>query len=135
MANSKITDSIGIISQEFEDLEDCTEYYYNEFGKLSQVPILNNKEKKHIKNILTKQLFENLKLLSKRDITQRSIVKEKIKEVKKELKEYRTVQKVKPNKILPATKTQQLPEKVAEPKVLEGQVDVEELNNGDIYEK
>ena len=127
-------EDIGTITQEFSTLDECTDFYYDEFGKLSQVPLITNRERKNIKKVIYKQFGSNLKAMSERDKLQRNITKAKVDAVKKDLKDYKANIKNTTTQI--ATKAVvKLPAPKDETKKLEGQVEVESLNNGEIYEK
>lgn len=127
-------EDIGTITQEFSTLDECTDFYYDEFGKLSQVPLITNRERKNIKKVIYKQFGSNLKAMSERDKLQRNISKAKVDAVKKDLKDYKA--NIKNNAPQIETKTAaKLPAPKDEVKMIEGQVEVESLNNGDIYEK
>lgn len=127
-------EDIGTITQEFSTLDECTDFYYDEFGKLSQVPLITNRERKSIKKVIYKQFGSNLKAMSERDKLQRNITKAKVDAVKKDLKDYKaniknTTTQIETKAVVKLTAPKD------ETKKLEGQVEVESLNNGEIYEK
>ena len=134
MNNKQDLEDIGTITQEFATLDECTDFYYDEFGKLSQVPLITNRERKNIKKVIYKQFGANLKAMSERDKLQRNISKAKVDAAKQDLKEYKA--NLKTNSPQISTKsTNKLPAPKEDVKLIEGQVEVESLNNGDIYEK
>ena len=128
-------EDIGTITQEFLTLDECTDFYYDEFGKLSQVPLITNRERKNIKKVIYKQFGFNLKAMSEKDKLQRNISKAKVDAVKQDLKDYKSSIKNSTSQIDNKTKSKTLPAPKEEVKLLEGQVKVESLNNGEIYEK
>ena len=128
-------EDIGTITQEFLTLDECTDFYYDEFGKLSQVPLITNRERKNIKKVIYKQFGFNLKAMSEKDKLQRNISKAKVDAVKQDLKDYKSSIKNSTSQIDNKTKSKTLPAPKEEVKLLEGQVEVESLNNGEIYEK
>jgi len=135
MNNKQNLEDIGTITQEFSTLDECTDFYYDEFGKLSQVPLITNRERKNIKKVIYKQFGSNLKAMSERDKLQRNISKAKVDAVKQDLKDYKANIKNNTIQIEPKTINKKLPAQKEEVKLLEGQVEVESLNNGEIYEK
>lgn len=135
MNKTQDLENIGTITQEFATLDECTDFYYDEFGKLSQVPLITNRERKNIKKVIYKQFGANLKAMSDRDKLQRNISKARVEAVKQDLKEYKANKKNSVSQIAPTVKANKLSAPKEEVKLLEGQVEVESLNNGDIYEK
>lgn len=134
MNKNQSLENIGTITQEFSTLDECTDFYYDEFGKLSQVPLITNSERKSIKKVIYKQFAYNLKAMSERDKLQRNITKAKVEVVKKDLKDYKANIKNN-NRQIEVKSTVKLPAPKEETKKIEGQVEVESLNNGEIYEK
>lgn len=78
-------ENITIIDMNFESIDECTEFFNNEYGKLKVVlsKIEDKREQKRIKKFMFKylrnQMFSNLKFLGKKD-------KEKLREKFNELK-------------------------------------------------
>ena len=134
MSKKQELEDIGTIAQEFSTLDECTDFYYDEFGKLSQVPLITNRERKSIKKVIYQQFGSNLKAMSERDKLQRNITKAKVDAVKKDLKEYKAnIKNTTPQ--IETKAANKLPAPKDEVKMIEGQVEVESLNNGEIYEK
>lgn len=52
-----------LFTTSFKDLSECTEYYYNELGKLSQIPEISKKQRKNLLKWLVKSMNESIKLL------------------------------------------------------------------------
>lgn len=51
------------VEKRFNDFAECTDYYYEELGKLSQVPEITKREKKKLKKIIKASLFASIKVL------------------------------------------------------------------------
>ena len=51
------------IEKKFNDFAESTDYYYEELGKLSQVPEISKREKKKIKKIIKDSMFASFKVL------------------------------------------------------------------------
>lgn len=55
------------IEKRFDDFSKCTDYYYEELGKLSQVPELGRFERKKIKKTIMSSMFASFKVLKKEE--------------------------------------------------------------------
>jgi len=62
------------IAIQFSDLADCTEYFYNELGKLDSVSI-GKREYKKLKKIIMKNFFASLAILKQRQSLQTEVDK------------------------------------------------------------
>ena len=74
----------------FDDLCDCTEYYYEELGKLdafaAEKAELSKKEKKRIHSIIMKFFYYDLNIVDKKRNTEKFIDKTELKEFNKTYK-------------------------------------------------
>lgn len=55
------------IEKRFDDFSQCTDYYYEELGKLSQVPELTKREEKRVKKVIMNSMFASFKVLKKEE--------------------------------------------------------------------
>lgn len=98
-------ENITIIDMNFESIDECTEYFNNEYGKLKVVlsKIEDKREQKRIKKFMFKylrnQMFSNLKFLGIKD---KEKLKEKFKELKNKNNNQSNNQKIKPEITGPA---------------------------------
>lgn len=79
-----------IAVQQFDDLSECTEYYYDELGKLKAVENvghLNKKEVKRVHNFLMSSFFDTMDSLGKKSVVANKMDKVETKESKKEFEQ------------------------------------------------
>ncbi len=74
----------------FNNFSDCTEYFYNEIGKLDDVPVLLPKEKKKLKKVVMNLFYKHIGLIKMKDNVQQ---KKEIASVNKTLSDLRNIKK------------------------------------------
>ena len=82
-----------LFTQGFGDLAECTEYYYNELGKLSQAPEITEKQRRKLRKWIVNSMNESIKLLIKQQSQINEISKTVQDENFKEFKELHKTQK------------------------------------------
>lgn len=73
------------IAIQFSDLADCTEYFYNELGKLDSVA-MTKREYKKLHKLIMRNFFASLAILKQRQSLQTEVDKFTISNYKEELK-------------------------------------------------
>ena len=123
-----------MIEEPFGSLSECTDYY---------IDILSDLKEAHDKEILTKKEFKNKKkfVMSQYDLNLKVVKKKDSHNRKKDIKNLRQPLKSLNHKIdskiqisnNSSEKIYQIEDKHGQP--IKGQMDIEELNGGDVYEE
>lgn len=79
--NNHFDEIPSLSNKEFANLADCTEFYYNEFGKLQQSGLDGGKLKK-MKRILLKSMFADISKFATKDKVQSQLDKAIVAETK-----------------------------------------------------
>ncbi len=122
MHNEDNLDNIQDLVPIFADFKECTEYFYDELGKLEEVPNLTNRDRKKLKKCIMSLFHKHLGLLKTKDKAQR---KKEIASVNKTLAELRNVKR-NTNARIPINSAKQLPPtENVDKKLLTGEVESE----------